>query len=289
VPPAVAGWAPAATSAVPAARLPGQRPVPGSVQGRRAACMQRLGCTSAAPASPAPELPSHCTTLSLRTSISKPHRQARLEAMGSHYGAHPAHDALWHSAEATAHSLPARLAVEHCVHEARGCAARAPYVARGGPRRVSAHENAAHSGRPASHCAQRPRARCAVPPHLLNGLIRCNAQNAARALARLVMPARLAEAAQCVECCMMHARGPYPNPMLGAQAGCDARHGRQVPHERRRRDGGPAGERDLPGARCRPARPRTERPLLPRGLLECTRRLLGGWQLWQWAAAARRA
>ena len=48
--------------------------------------------------------------------------QARLEAMGSHYGALPAHDALWHSAEATAHSLPARLAVEHCVHEARGCA-----------------------------------------------------------------------------------------------------------------------------------------------------------------------
>jgi len=161
VPPAVAGWAPAATSAVPAARLPGQRPVPGSVQGRRAACMQRLGCTSAAPASPAPELPSHCTTLSLRTSISKPHRQARLEAMGSHYGAHPAHDALWHSAEATAHSLPARLAVEHCVHEARGCAARAPYVARGGPRRVSALENAAHSGRPAPRCAQRPRGRCA--------------------------------------------------------------------------------------------------------------------------------
>ena len=47
-------------------------------------------------------------------------RQARLEAMGSHYGALPVHDALWHSAEATAHSLPARLAVEHCVHEARG-------------------------------------------------------------------------------------------------------------------------------------------------------------------------
>lgn len=40
--------------------------------------------------------------------------------MGSHYGSLPVHDALWHSAEATAHSLPARLAVEHCVHEARG-------------------------------------------------------------------------------------------------------------------------------------------------------------------------
>uniref|UniRef100_A0A383VR75 DUF455-domain-containing protein n=1 Tax=Tetradesmus obliquus TaxID=3088 RepID=A0A383VR75_TETOB len=44
----------------------------------------------------------------------------RLEAIGSHYGALPAHDGLWESASATAHSLPARLAVEHCVHEARG-------------------------------------------------------------------------------------------------------------------------------------------------------------------------
>lgn len=44
----------------------------------------------------------------------------RLEAMGSHYGAFPAHDALWGSASETAHSLPARLAVEHAVHEARG-------------------------------------------------------------------------------------------------------------------------------------------------------------------------
>lgn len=41
-------------------------------------------------------------------------------AVGSHYGALPAHDGLWESAQTTAHSLPARLAVEHCVHEARG-------------------------------------------------------------------------------------------------------------------------------------------------------------------------
>jgi uncharacterized ferritin-like protein (DUF455 family) len=27
---------------------------------------------------------------------------------------------LWESAQRTSHSLPARLAVEHCVHEARG-------------------------------------------------------------------------------------------------------------------------------------------------------------------------
>ncbi|KAF6259780.1 DUF455-domain-containing protein [Scenedesmus sp. NREL 46B-D3] len=44
----------------------------------------------------------------------------RLEAIGSSYGALPAHDGLWESASTTAHSLPARLAVEHCVHEARG-------------------------------------------------------------------------------------------------------------------------------------------------------------------------
>jgi len=46
--------------------------------------------------------------------------KARLEALGSHYGAFEAHDALWHSAEETSDSLPARLAVEHAVHEARG-------------------------------------------------------------------------------------------------------------------------------------------------------------------------
>lgn len=46
--------------------------------------------------------------------------QQRLQAIGSHYGALPVHDGLWESAAATAHSLPARLAVESCVHEARG-------------------------------------------------------------------------------------------------------------------------------------------------------------------------
>ena len=46
--------------------------------------------------------------------------QQRLKAIGSFYGALPVHDGLWESAEATAHSLPARLAVESCVHEARG-------------------------------------------------------------------------------------------------------------------------------------------------------------------------
>jgi hypothetical protein len=43
-----------------------------------------------------------------------------MQDTGSHYGAFPAHDGLWESAAATAHSLPARLAVEHCMHEARG-------------------------------------------------------------------------------------------------------------------------------------------------------------------------
>ena len=46
--------------------------------------------------------------------------QQRLEAIGSSYGALPVHDGLWESAAATAHRLPARRAIESCVHEARG-------------------------------------------------------------------------------------------------------------------------------------------------------------------------
>ncbi|KAJ7969407.1 Ferritin/ribonucleotide reductase-like protein [Quillaja saponaria] len=45
---------------------------------------------------------------------------ARLEELGSYYGALPAHDGLWDSASATSKDLLARLAIEHCVHEARG-------------------------------------------------------------------------------------------------------------------------------------------------------------------------
>ncbi|KAL2478986.1 Protein of unknown function DUF455 [Forsythia ovata] len=45
---------------------------------------------------------------------------ARLEELGSFYGALPAHDGLWDSAIATSKDLLARLAIEHCVHEARG-------------------------------------------------------------------------------------------------------------------------------------------------------------------------
>ncbi|XP_072969953.1 uncharacterized protein [Typha angustifolia] len=45
---------------------------------------------------------------------------ARLEELGSFYGAFPAHDGLWDSAIETSNNLLARLAVEHCVHEARG-------------------------------------------------------------------------------------------------------------------------------------------------------------------------
>ncbi|PKU84592.1 hypothetical protein MA16_Dca024513 [Dendrobium catenatum] len=44
----------------------------------------------------------------------------RLEELGSYYGAFPAHDGLWDSAIQTSNDLSARLAVEHCVHEARG-------------------------------------------------------------------------------------------------------------------------------------------------------------------------
>lgn len=42
---------------------------------------------------------------------------ARLEELGSFYGALPAHDGLWDSAMATSKNLLARLAIEHCVHE----------------------------------------------------------------------------------------------------------------------------------------------------------------------------
>ncbi|EHA8588683.1 hypothetical protein COCNU_scaffold006300G000010 [Cocos nucifera] len=45
---------------------------------------------------------------------------ARLQEMGSFYGAFSAHDGLWDSAIETSQNLLARLAVEHCVHEARG-------------------------------------------------------------------------------------------------------------------------------------------------------------------------
>jgi uncharacterized ferritin-like protein (DUF455 family) len=45
---------------------------------------------------------------------------ARLEALGSAYGALPAHDGLWEAAAATAHDLIARLAVVPLVLEARG-------------------------------------------------------------------------------------------------------------------------------------------------------------------------
>lgn len=44
----------------------------------------------------------------------------RLEALGSRYGALPAHDGLWEAVEATAHDLGARLAVVPLILEARG-------------------------------------------------------------------------------------------------------------------------------------------------------------------------
>ena len=44
----------------------------------------------------------------------------RLEALGSRYGALPAHDGLWEAAAATANDLLARLAVVPLVLEARG-------------------------------------------------------------------------------------------------------------------------------------------------------------------------
>eukprot|EP01100_Stratorugosa_tubuloviscum_P008261 TRINITY_DN3438_c0_g1_i2.p1 TRINITY_DN3438_c0_g1~~TRINITY_DN3438_c0_g1_i2.p1 ORF type:complete len:285 (+),score=98.34 TRINITY_DN3438_c0_g1_i2:151-1005(+) len=54
----------------------------------------------------------------------------RLIEQGSYYGALPAHDGLWESAMETQHSLLARLAIEHMVHEARGLDVNPKTVAR---------------------------------------------------------------------------------------------------------------------------------------------------------------
>ncbi|OTB02015.1 hypothetical protein M426DRAFT_322977 [Hypoxylon sp. CI-4A] len=46
--------------------------------------------------------------------------RARLEELGSHFGALPVHHGLWESAQRTAHDLRARISVIALVHEARG-------------------------------------------------------------------------------------------------------------------------------------------------------------------------
>ncbi|KAI1075985.1 DUF455-domain-containing protein [Whalleya microplaca] len=46
--------------------------------------------------------------------------RARLEELGSHFGALPVHHGLWESAVRTAHDLQARISVIALVHEARG-------------------------------------------------------------------------------------------------------------------------------------------------------------------------
>ncbi|MDQ8758194.1 ferritin-like domain-containing protein [Sphingosinicella sp. LHD-64] len=65
----------------------------------------------------------------------------RLRALGSHYGALPAHDGLWAAATATAHDVAARLAVVPMVLEARGLDVTPTTVAafeRGGDPRAAA-------------------------------------------------------------------------------------------------------------------------------------------------------
>jgi len=47
-------------------------------------------------------------------------RLREVHPQGRGYGCLPAHEGLWESAQRTARSLPARLAVESCLHEARG-------------------------------------------------------------------------------------------------------------------------------------------------------------------------
>lgn len=46
--------------------------------------------------------------------------EERLRSLGMEYGDLEEHEGLWESARRTLHSLAARLAVEHCTHEARG-------------------------------------------------------------------------------------------------------------------------------------------------------------------------
>lgn len=54
----------------------------------------------------------------------------RLRALGSHYGALPAHDGLWEAAAATSHDVTARLAVVPMALEARGLDVTPATVAR---------------------------------------------------------------------------------------------------------------------------------------------------------------
>lgn len=52
----------------------------------------------------------------------------RLQALGSHYGAFPAHAGLWQAAQETGHSLIARVAVIPLVFEARGLDVTPPLI-----------------------------------------------------------------------------------------------------------------------------------------------------------------
>lgn len=65
----------------------------------------------------------------------------RLEAMGSHYGALPAHDGLWEATQETGHDLLARLAVLPLVLEARGLDVTPPLIEK--MREVGDEESAA--------------------------------------------------------------------------------------------------------------------------------------------------
>lgn len=56
--------------------------------------------------------------------------QNRLEDLGSHYGALPAHAGLWEAAQSTGHDLTARLAIIPLVLEARGLDVTPPSIAK---------------------------------------------------------------------------------------------------------------------------------------------------------------
>jgi uncharacterized ferritin-like protein (DUF455 family) len=112
----------AATAATPYERHPWA--VPGGTLPPLAWFAAEDGDAAAAAAGCAPRLPRRFlddwVTVAEEEGLHLQRWLGRLRAAGGRYGDFPVHGSLWESAERTSYSLPARLAVVHCVHEARG-------------------------------------------------------------------------------------------------------------------------------------------------------------------------
>ena len=98
----------------------------------------------------------------------------RLKALGSRYGALPAHAGLWEAAEATAHDPLARLAVVPMVLEARGLDVTPPTIARfeaaGDDRALRRGRRHRIGGHPAAHLSRRNPPRRSGHEMVRNGL-----------------------------------------------------------------------------------------------------------------------